>query len=338
MGCCVCVKESDVGYIESFGRFNRIAYAGVTCLNCCSESMVGVLSLKVTQHKISVETRSKDNVFVTISLAVRIKVAQNQKEFSVHQGQYYRKGNASPPKKNKKLISIDEESQKEEDQEATEHADLVPSIHPDRDDKLLYNAYYRIDNPVKMILCHVEEHFRFHGMEYTLDEMFAAKDDMTHELKDMLNYKMNQFGHIVTDILVLDIDPDEKVKAAMNDIITCEKEKRAQQSRAEADKMTKILSAEADARTRELAGEGIANARKAILNGLQTSVENFQQAIPDSDPGQVLMTVLMTQYMDTVKEAALNGRNTFVLPSSPTQIVSIEEQLRAAISSSTLVR
>jgi len=119
----------------------------------------------------------------------------------------------------------------------------------------------------------------------------------------------------------------------MNDIIACEKEKFAQQSRAEAEKITKILGAEADARTRELAGEGIANARKAILQGLQTSVENFQAAIPGSDPQQILKTVLMTQYMDTAKEAAMTGRNTFIMPSSPAQILCIEDQLRQAVES-----
>jgi len=96
-------------------------------------------------------------------------------------------------------------------------------------------------------------------------------------------------------------------------------------------KITKILAAEAEAKTRELAGEGIANARKAIVSGLQESVENFQQAIPDSDPSQILVTVLMTQYLDTIKEAAQNGRNTFIMPSSPAQVSTIEDQLRMAI-------
>jgi len=63
-------------------------------------------------------------------------------------------------------------------------------------------------------------------------------------------------------------------------------------------------------------------------------VENFQQAIPGSDPNQILKTVLMTQYLDTIKEAALTGRNTFVMPSSPAQILTIEDQLRAAIGGS----
>jgi regulator of protease activity HflC (stomatin/prohibitin superfamily) len=223
-------------------------------------------------------------------------------------------------KKEKEKLIVEDDDQHTEQWRATE-----------LDDSILYSAYYKLDKPVEQILAYLEEYFRFHGMEYTLDEMFAAKNDMTHELQALLNEKMNPYGFIICNILVIDIDPDAKVKEAMNDIIASEKEKRAQQSRAEAEKVTKILAAEAEAKTRELAGEGIANARKAIIAGLQTSVENFQQAIPDSDPNAVMVTVMMTQYMDTVKEAAQNGKNTFILPSSPAQITLMEEQLRASI-------
>lgn len=308
--CCVCVKESQVGIIESWGQFSQVAYPGVTCLNCCSESMVGTLSLRQEQHKLSVETRSRDNVFITLSLAIQTKVAANHTEFEIYRAKYAKDDEISLEQTNR-----------------GKHRAMTSK----EDKGLLYNAYYRLDDPIVQILSYVEEYFRFHGMQYSLDEMFAAKNDMTHELIDLLNIKMNPYGYIICNILVLDIDPDIKVKRAMNDIIACEKEKRAQQSRAEAEKITKILAAEAEARTRELAGEGIANARKAILNGLQTSVETFQQALPGSDPSQILKTVLMTQYMDTIKEAAQTGRNTFVMPSSPAQILTVEEQLRVAI-------
>jgi len=206
--------------------------------------------------------------------------------------------------------------------------DIGPTKH--RDSKILYNAFYKLQNPVEQILAHLEEYFRFHGMSYTLDELFAAKNDLTHELQALLNEKMNPFGYIICNILVLDIDPDKKVKEAMNDIIASEKEKKAQQARAEADKITKILNAEAEAKTRELAGEGIANARKAIINGLQTSVNSFQHALPGAQASDVLVTVLMTQYMDTLKEAAGNSGNTFILPSSSGPS-SMEDQFRNAI-------
>jgi len=233
-------------------------------------------------------------------------------------------------KKNKKKIEDDE---KDIPIVSAERAPIRIEIGPtkNRESEILYNAFYKLQNPVEQILAYLEEYFRFHGMSYTLDEIFAAKNDMTHELQHMLNSKMNPFGYIICNILVIDIDPDEKVKQAMNDIIASEKEKRAQQARAEAEKITKILNAEAESKTRELAGEGIANARKAIINGLQSSVESFQQALPGSQPSDVLVTVLMTQYMDTIKEAAATGQNTFILPSSPGQINSIEDQMRTAL-------
>jgi len=211
-----------------------------------------------------------------------------------------------------------------EDQEIVPFAiDVGPTQK--RESNILYNAFYKLESPRDQIFAYLEEYFRFHGMSYTLDEMFAAKNDMTLELQEMLNEKMNPYGYIICNVLVLDIDPDRQVKQAMNDIVASEKEKRAQQARAEADKITKILNAEAEARTRELAGEGIANARKAIINGLQSSVESFQQALGDDcHASDVLVTVLMTQYMDTIKEAASTGHNTFILPSSPGTSQSME--------------
>jgi regulator of protease activity HflC (stomatin/prohibitin superfamily) len=320
--CCVCVKESQIGFIESFGKFDKIAPPGVHFICCCTQSLVGTISLRQEQYKIEVETRSKDNVFIKIHLAAHVKIASTASEFNFYQQQRKERNTKFPRGHGEEdILLLDQQSP---------HPGTVP-VDPHKDAGMLYNAYYRLDRPIDQILAYVEEFFRFHGMEYSLDDMFAAKNDMTLELQEILNQKLNPYGWIICNILVLDIDPAEIVKTAMNDIIACEKEKRAQQSRAEADKITKILAAEAEARTRELAGEGIANARKAILNGLQTSVENFQQALPGSDPNQILKTVLMTQYLDTIKEAALTGRNTFVMPSSPAQILNIEEQLRAAI-------
>lgn len=284
------------------------------------------------QHDEIVETRSKDNVFITVKMAVQFKVAENEAEFE----RYLGKSSPVAPSKKKKTKKIITEEPEETERPEVYNDEVIPfaiDIGPTKhkDPKILYNAFYKLQNPVEQILAHLEEYFRFHGMSYTLDEIFAAKNDMTHELQQMLNNKMNPFGYIICNILVLDIDPDKKVKEAMNDIIASEKEKRAQQARAEADKITKILNAEAEAKTRELAGEGIANARKAIINGLQSSVESFQQALPGAQPSDVLVTVLMTQYMDTIKEAAGSGQNTFILPSSPGQSSNMEDQLRNAL-------
>jgi len=325
--CCMCVRESTVSFVESFGQFDHMAYPGISCFNCCTQSVAGSLSLRVQQHDIPVSTRSKDNVFVTVRMSVQLKVAENKSEFERYLG------NVNHAQKKDKKSKKQKKQEKQENDEDVEMAQARIEIGPTkhRDDTILYSAYYKLDDPVSMILSSLEEYFRFHGMEYTLDEMFAAKNEMTHELQTMLNEKMNPFGYIICNVLVLDIDPDETVKSAMNDIVASEKEKRAQQARAEADKITKILDAEAESRMRELAGEGVASARKAIINGLQSSVESFTAALKGARPSDVLVTVLMTQYMDTLKEAASTGKNTFILPSSPGAVASIEEQVRTTL-------
>jgi len=199
------------------------------------------------------------------------------------------------------------------------------------DPNLIYAAYYKLKNPAQQILGYVEGYFRSHGMNYTLDEIFSAKDEITHELFDTLNVKMNRYGYIITDVVARDIEPDSEVKKAMNHIVATEKEKEAQKNRATAQKATKILEAEGEARTRELQGEGIAKARAAILKGLQESVENFHAAVPEADATTLLKVILMTQYMDVIKEAATNGKNTFILPHTVGHLQSIDDAMRTAL-------
>jgi len=168
-------------------------------------------------------------------------------------------------------------------------------------------------------------------MEFSFDEIFAARASLTNDLVNDLNKKVNPFGYIIYDVLVLDIIPDQSIRNAMNDVVATEKERIAATNRAQAEKAAKILQAEAEAKTRELEGEGIAAARRAIIEGLRKSVDDFHESVPDLDSHALLMTVLMTQYMDTIKEAATHGGNTFILPSNPSNVASMEEQMRAAL-------
>jgi len=196
---------------------------------------------------------------------------------------------------------------------------------------LLYKAYYKLSDPIAQITTFIEQYFRFHGMEYTLDAMYAAEDELTMELLNELNTKVNPYGYIVFDVLVKDIAPNARVKDAMNDVVSSEKARIAATNRAQAEKSARILAAEAESKTRELEGQGVANARRAIIQGLRKSVDDFQQAIPGAEARELLVTVLMTQYMDTIKEAASKGRNTFILPSSPGPVSATEDQMRQAI-------
>jgi len=340
MGCCYCVEEVQVGVVESFGKYNRVIYPGCNCLNPCSEAVIGSLSLQVIQHEVTIETRTKDNVFVTIKLAVRVKVAESDDEFpKPRQIQRREKLRIVVPKKNDKKNDRDQVKLVDDEVQETELEMLVSPSEPDPiitngkpNQDLIYQAYYKLNEPIAQIKTFIEQYYRFHGMEYSLDTMFAAKDELVVELLNELNQKVNPFGYIVYDVFVKDISPaDPRVRAAMNEVVASEKARIATTNRAQAQKQAKILSAEAEAKTRELEGAGVAAARRAIISGLRKSVDAFQQDIPDAEPRDLLLTVLMTQYLDTLKDAAAKGRNSFVLPSSPGQVGEFEDQMRSAI-------
>jgi len=279
-------------------------------------------------------------VFVTIKLAVRVKVAESDEEFpKPRQIRRIKKAKLLLPSKKVtksdatprvKLDDDDDDKELEMFVSPSEPDPIVSNGKPNQD--LVYRAYYKLRDPINQIKTFIEQYYRFHGMEYSLDSMFAAKDELVVELMNELNQKVNPFGYLVYDVFVIDIVPaDLKVRAAMNDVVASEKARIATTNRAQAQKQAKILAAEGEAKTRELEGAGVAAARRAIIGGLRSSVDDFQKDIPDAEPRDLLLTVLMTQYLDTLKEAASKGRNTFILPSSPGQMGDVEEQMRSAI-------
>ena len=112
---------------------------------------------------------------------------------------------------------------------------------------------------------------------------------------------MAAFGYEIVNVLVTDIVPDAKVKSAMNDINAAQREQVAASARGEADKILVVKKAEAEAESKALQGQGIANQRKAIIEGLQVSIEQFQKVVEGASPKDVMQLVLVTQYFDTLK-------------------------------------
>ncbi len=64
--------------------------------------------------------------------------------------------------------------------------------------------------------------------------------------------------------LITDLDPDQGVKNAMNEINSSKRLKFAAAERAEGDKILQVKAAEAEAESKYLSGVGVAKQRKAI--------------------------------------------------------------------------
>jgi regulator of protease activity HflC (stomatin/prohibitin superfamily) len=75
-GCCCfnCVRTQEVGIVEDLGQFKRLLDPGLHCLVWPLQSVVGTLSLRIQQLDVTCETKTKDNVFVQVAVAVQYRV------------------------------------------------------------------------------------------------------------------------------------------------------------------------------------------------------------------------------------------------------------------------
>jgi regulator of protease activity HflC (stomatin/prohibitin superfamily) len=270
LGSFFTVNTAQVAVITRFGKFLRVAEPGLNWKMPYFDSVTGVVSLRVNQITLTMETKTKDNVFVTIPISV-----QNR-------------------------------------------------VRPEK----VYDAFYKLSDPTAQIKSYVEQVILGHVPGMTLDEVFASQSSIAAAVKQELDADMATFGYEIVNVLVTDIVPDAKVKSAMNDINAAQREQVAANARGEAEKILVVKKAEAEAESKALQGQGIANQRKAIIEGLQTSVEQFQKAVEGATSKEVMQLVLVTQYFDTLKSIGESDKtNTLFLSHSPSAVKEVGEQI-----------
>jgi regulator of protease activity HflC (stomatin/prohibitin superfamily) len=270
LGSFFTVRTAEVAVLTRFGKFLRVAEAGLNWKLPYFDSIAGVVTLRVNQITLTMETKTRDNVFVTIPISV-----QNR-------------------------------------------------VRPER----VYDAFYKLSDPVAQIKSYVEQVILGHVPGMTLDEVFASQSSIAAAVKQELDSDMAAFGYEIVNVLVTDIIPDAKVKSAMNDINAAQREQVAATARGEADKILVVKKAEAEAESKALQGQGIANQRKAIVEGLQSSIEQFQKAVEGATSKDVMQLVLVTQYFDTLKSIGENDKtNTLFLSHSPGAVKEVSDQI-----------
>jgi regulator of protease activity HflC (stomatin/prohibitin superfamily) len=270
VGSFFTVRTAEVAVITRFGKFLRVAEPGLNWKRPFFDTVAGSVSLRVNQITLTMETKTKDNVFVTIPISVQNRVkAEN-----------------------------------------------------------VYDAFYKLSDPVAQIKSYVEQVILGHVPGMTLDEVFASQSSIAAAVKQELDEDMAAFGYEIVNVLVTDIIPDEKVKSAMNDINAAQREQVAANARGEAEKILVVKKAEAEAESKALQGQGIANQRKAIIEGLQVSVEQFQKAVEGASSKEVMQLVLVTQYFDTLKSIGESDKtNTLFLSHSPAAVKDVADQI-----------
>jgi hypothetical protein len=105
-----------------------------------------------------------------------------------------------------------------------------------------------------------------------LDEVFSNKDSIADAVSEKLTERMREFGYSILQALVVNVEPDGKVKASMNAMETARRMRVASETKANADHFVVVKKAEADAESKALQGQGIARQRAAICQGLKDSI------------------------------------------------------------------
>jgi regulator of protease activity HflC (stomatin/prohibitin superfamily) len=194
------------------------------------------------------------------------------------------------------------------------------------------NSFYKLNNPEQQIQSYVFDSIRSEVPKMELDSVFAEKDKIAIAVKNELSETMQQFGFDFIKALVTDIDPDAKVKHAMNEINAAKRMKEAAKEEAAAAKIRVIAAAEADAESKRLAGEGIALQRIAIANGLKESVAEVKLAMEDHVTSQDVMNMLfMTQHYETVAKLSENNTSTIFMPYSPDNVGDLQMQIQSSL-------
>jgi regulator of protease activity HflC (stomatin/prohibitin superfamily) len=104
----------------------------------------------------------------------------------------------------------------------------------------VYEAFYKLANPKQQISSYVFNMILGHVPKMNLDDAFLQQSDIAIAIKQGLDDVMQTYGYAIDQALVTDIQPDEKVKAAMNEINAAQREQVAASARGEAEKILKV--------------------------------------------------------------------------------------------------
>ncbi len=268
------VEQQERAIVERFGKFVRVAGPGLQSKTPFVERVAGRVSLQVEQLNAQIETKTKDNVFVVVKLAVQYKVGADPQQ--------------------------------------------------------VQDAYYKLEDPEVQMQAYAFDVVRSHIPSMDLDEAYADADTIAKHIQDTLHSQMATYGYEIVKALITNIEPDHRVKDAMNNINASQRNQVAAAAQGDAQKTLAVKKAEGERETMRLQGEGVAAERKAIAEGLHESLEIIAQH--GLDPREAMALVALTQYTDMIRSLGENARsNTILLPHSPSSVGDLMDQIREGI-------
>jgi regulator of protease activity HflC (stomatin/prohibitin superfamily) len=179
------------------------------------------------------------------------------------------------------------------------------------------DSWYLLDDPAVQMEAFAYDVVRSKIPAMDLDTAYADVEEVAIAIERTLSTQMARYGYDIVKALVTNIEPDDEVKQAMNNINASRRNREAAIAQGEADKTLAVKRAEADAESKRLQGEGIAAERRAIMQGLKDSVEELAAATGVT-PDKAMEIILVTNWTDMLRDVArASDTNTIFLPQSP---------------------
>ena len=193
----------------------------------------------------------------------------------------------------------------------------------------VYKSFYTLQNPAEQMRDFLTDALRSAIPVYTLDEVFAKKDDIARDVNETVAEQMEGYGFQLVSTLITKIALPREVEDSMNQINAAQRTKAAAQDLAEADRIKRVTEAKAEAEAMEESGKGIANQRKAIAQGIKDSLGTIQESGVSEIEANALF--MFTQWTEMMSDFAKNGKgSTVVLPSDFRESAGMFEQVLAA--------
>ena len=107
-------------------------------------------------------------------------------------------------------------------------------------DSGIYKSYYMLQEPVDQMRDFITDALRSSIPVYTLDEVFAKKDDIAKDVNATVSEQMAAYGFTLVSTLITKIALPTEVENSMNDINAAQRKRAAAQELAEADRIKRV--------------------------------------------------------------------------------------------------
>ncbi|HQY70469.1 MAG: paraslipin [Gammaproteobacteria bacterium] len=143
--------------------------------------------------------------------------------------------------------------------------------------------------------------------EMDLDDALSSRDQIKARLKEAISDDISDWGITLKTVEIQDINPSDRMQAAMEEQAAAERQRRATVTRAEGSKSAAIL--EADGRLE--ASRRDAEAQVVLAEASQRAIEMVTTAVQDKE--LPVMYLLGERYIQSVKDMAVSPNAKLVL-------------------------